>query len=178
MTKSIEEMINSVVSEKAVAFLESIHDALSRGIDMCESPIEKMMFVRLSCLDSLEMFHGNGRIATIRKSYDGRPYREDSRVSIVIPQYQIGRYRADFMLSVVDDRDQEHRFVIECDGHDFHEKTKEQAAKDKARDRYMTAHGYRVFRYTGSEIYADKEGLLSDLDEALYNLLTFECEAS
>ena len=36
--------------------------------------------------------------------------------------------------------------AVECDGHEFHEKTKQQAARDKARDRD---------RFTGSEIWKD-----------------------
>ena len=43
----------------------------------------------------------------------------------------------------------------EIDGHDFHERTKDQAKRDKSRDRYLTAEGFRIFRYTGSEIYND-----------------------
>ncbi len=45
--------------------------------------------------------------------------------------------------------------AIECDGHDFHEKTKEQAARDKKRDREILAAGYPVMRFTGSEIFRD-----------------------
>ena len=43
--------------------------------------------------------------------------------------------------------------VIECDGHDFHERTKEQAVHDRKRDRAMTEAGIIVLRYTGSEIW-------------------------
>jgi hypothetical protein len=46
----------------------------------------------------------------------------------------------------------ERRLVIECDGHDFHEKTREQATKDKSRDRDLLNLGYPVMRFTGSEI--------------------------
>jgi hypothetical protein len=49
----------------------------------------------------------------------------------------------------------QYSLAIEVDGHDFHEKTKEQAARDKARDRKLTAHGYHIIRFTGSEVYAD-----------------------
>ena len=43
---------------------------------------------------------------------------------------------------------------VECDGHDFHEKTKEQAARDKRRDRALVLGGLRaVFRFTGSEVW-------------------------
>jgi len=45
--------------------------------------------------------------------------------------------------------------VIEIDGHDFHEKTKEQAQRDKARDRKLVRLGHYVLRFTGSEVHAD-----------------------
>lgn len=45
--------------------------------------------------------------------------------------------------------------VIECDGHDFHERTKRQAKRDRSRDRAFQQAGYTVFRFTGSEIYND-----------------------
>lgn len=45
--------------------------------------------------------------------------------------------------------------VVECDGHNFHERTKDQARHDKERDRWMLSKGIRVFRFTGSEIFAD-----------------------
>lgn len=44
---------------------------------------------------------------------------------------------------------------IECDGFDFHDRTKQQAAYDRARDREMAAHGVHVIRFTGSEIHRD-----------------------
>lgn len=43
--------------------------------------------------------------------------------------------------------------AIECDGHDYHERTKEQAAHDRKRDREMTQAGIVVLRFTGSEIW-------------------------
>lgn len=66
----------------------------------------------------------------------------------VFPQEKIGKYRVDFLI-----RGDSVQTVIECDGHDFHERTKEQAQKDKERDRTLQAAGFRVFRFTGSEIW-------------------------
>jgi very-short-patch-repair endonuclease len=47
--------------------------------------------------------------------------------------------------------------VVECDGHDFHEKTKDQVRRDKSRDRWIQAQGYPVMRFSGSEIYRNSE---------------------
>lgn len=65
-------------------------------------------------------------------------------------------YRADFLLGGMSSADAApHWVVVECDGHEFHERTAEQAEHDRARDRAMTAAGYRVFRFTGREIRRD-----------------------
>lgn len=69
-------------------------------------------------------------------------------------QKHIGDYRADFLLTMWGGN-RPVCLVIECDGHDFHERTKEQAARDRSRDRQMTLSGYKVLRFTGSEIFRD-----------------------
>lgn len=63
------------------------------------------------------------------------------------PQHQIGQYRVDFAIP--------HKLiVIELDGHRFH-KTKEQRTSDAKRERDLQCNGWRVIRFTGSEIYSD-----------------------
>lgn len=57
--------------------------------------------------------------------------------------------------------------VVEADGHDYHEKTKAQAAHDRRRDRYMTLHGYRVLRFTGSEIHRDSAACAKEVEQHL-----------
>jgi very-short-patch-repair endonuclease len=75
---------------------------------------------------------------------------------IVQPQAQIDDYRVDFLISALHLTNMaQRRLVVECDGHAFHERTKEQAARDRSRDRYLTSHDFDVFRFTGSEIWRD-----------------------
>lgn len=50
------------------------------------------------------------------------------------------------------------KLAVECDGHNFHERTKEQASTDRERDRELQAAGYPVFRFTGSDIWNDPMG--------------------
>lgn len=60
--------------------------------------------------------------------------------------------------------------VIECDGHDFHERTKDQASYDKARDRFCQAEGHLVLRYSGADIWGDPlqcaQDALNTIDKA------------
>jgi very-short-patch-repair endonuclease len=57
--------------------------------------------------------------------------------------------------------------IVECDGHDFHEKTKDQARRDKQRDRFFQSKGYKVLRYAGSEIWADPEKCADEIIDEL-----------
>lgn len=80
------------------------------------------------------------------------------------PQEKIGNYTVDFLIEVHEKK----YIVIECDGHEFHEKTKEQAKHDKERDRFLQKEGYPVYRFTGSEIFNNPLHILSEIEEILY----------
>jgi|SRR5664280_3633585 len=111
----------------------------------------------------------------------------------IAPQSQLGNYRVDFLLTLRarcwdaqvarlsrrreppnecgEYRVIETQVVVECDGHDFHERTKEQAAHDRKRDRLLQDLGFKVFRFTGSEIWKDvfrcaEEAILSLVKES------------
>jgi very-short-patch-repair endonuclease len=58
---------------------------------------------------------------------------------------------------------------VECDGHDFHERTKEQAARDKKRDRDLLSRGVTTIRFTGPEIYKNAEGCARQLWKIIEN---------
>jgi very-short-patch-repair endonuclease len=60
-------------------------------------------------------------------------------------------YRLDFAFLHPDGR----KLCVEVDGHDYHERTKEQARSDRQRDRRLMLDGWRVLRYTGSEVWGD-----------------------
>lgn len=72
---------------------------------------------------------------------------------VLAPQYPAFGYRFDFAFGGILLGAQ--RILIECDGHDFHERTKEQAARDRAKDRIAQINGATILRFTGSEIHRD-----------------------
>lgn len=45
------------------------------------------------------------------------------------------------------------RILVELDGHDFHEKTKEQVTYRNQRDRDLQMEGWKVLHYSGSELH-------------------------
>lgn len=82
----------------------------------------------------------------------------------VIRQGRIGQYRADFAILFQDGV----RIVIECDGHNFHEKTKQQAQHDKSRDRFIQDKGWKVYRFTGGEIFRSPLACAESVINSLY----------
>ena len=105
---------------------------------------------------------------------EGSPYR---LFVLIAPQVQIGKYRVDFVARYIYGLDGAAGLIVECDGHEFHEKTKEQAARDKARDRFFASCGYRVMRFTGSEIWANPIACAEQVIDATYHKAIDACNA-
>jgi len=94
------------------------------------------------------------------------------RISDLIPQYEVktssGKlYRIDFAKFI--DYNFKNKKVlkigIELDGHEFH-KTKEQRTNDAERQHNLELDGWRVIRFTGSQIYKDMDHCI-DVTEQL-----------
>jgi very-short-patch-repair endonuclease len=96
------------------------------------------------------------------------------------PQYEIQSgaktYRLDFLLTETayctqsDYRRYAESFgcpypkvAVELDGHDFHERTKEQVALRDKRDRDLQVAGYKVFHISGSALWRDPEGVVDEV---------------
>jgi very-short-patch-repair endonuclease len=145
----VAQFISECAQHYAVRFEEECYHA----IEKCESPIESLLLTALILESKDQPF------TTVHIEMGDFPERPDfDEAAFVFPQVRIGSYRVDFAIwdaslpfSIAAPR----VMVVECDGHDFHERTKEQARRDKQRDRYLTSHGYKVLRFTGSEIWAD-----------------------
>jgi very-short-patch-repair endonuclease len=88
----------------------------------------------------------------------------------ITPQAKIATYRADVAIWFHFGKLKQ-GVCIECDGHAFHERTKEQAARDKKRDRELLTSGWPVMRFTGSEIFADPVGCARQVQEHLSEVL-------
>lgn len=59
---------------------------------------------------------------------------------------------------------------IEIDGHIWHEKTKEQVRKDKERERFLISQGWRLLRFTGSEVFTDVNKCVEETLGVAYGL--------
>jgi very-short-patch-repair endonuclease len=85
-------------------------------------------------------------------------FSERRNVIYVYQQVKVDKYCVDFMAYMRITHEiygtVHHQFLaVECDGHEFHEKTKAQAARDRARDRALLLRGIPSMRFTGSEVW-------------------------
>lgn len=142
----------------SAALLSNATGALNAAVEYVDSPIEEAMMLAL-CTVGLYSYYGvkiNGTYTEHLGAYsESAPY-----VLIITPQFKVGRYRTDFMVTARNrwgdgDAYIDGSLLIECDGHDFHEKTKDQAKRDKKRNRDLQSAGFEVHHFAGSEIWAD-----------------------
>jgi very-short-patch-repair endonuclease len=112
-----------------------------KELRFCQSPIETEYLLHLLLYSRL--WHGTWAVVAEQNPVTNPPHDG----LIVWPQRQFGSYRIDFSINDL--------LFVECDGHDFHERTKEQAARDRERDRFCQLEGRRVLRFTGAEIVRD-----------------------
>ncbi len=141
-----------------------------------ESPIEAVMLAHLRYL--ITGFSGGIETHQVVKAPNWDAAQKMARgmgdLEVrIFPQCQVGPYRLDFLLAVAMNG-KRLWIAVECDGHDFHERTKKQAAHDKKRDRSIQAMGIRVFRFTGSEIWRPDDSLLDDLTRVISDFIEAE----
>lgn len=164
---------------------------------LCESEIEGMLSIAFYANELMGNYLTTNKIVT--GYYIGTEVQTieemvesccEPNVIHVWPQVIVGEYRVDFMCymetilpsSLWPNATPVRNFLaVECDGHDFHERTKKQAARDRARDRALLAAGIPSMRFTGSEIWGDAYGCVTEIDhfflkkwQAIYDL---ECAA-
>lgn len=118
----------------------------------CQSPIEEAFLAAFK-------FHG------VVNSYTpivGLPTSEQvaeatktgSLHMFIVPQWPVENYRADFLVGFAcDGSHRQTSIIVELDGHQWHEKTKDQARRDKERDRILNNHVAKVIHFTGSEVF-------------------------
>ena len=169
--------LKTLLYENSLAFMKSVNGSYSHkqsgdnmdafisswydGIKQCQSPIEGILFTEL-------LFITSG-FNDINFSEKPLPKHPQQVVGILSCQKKVGKYKADFCIDIMLGG-KVNSLIIECDGHDFHEKTKEQAKHDKKRDRYLTANGHNIMRFTGSEIFNEPKKCAEEVRSYLINV--------
>lgn len=90
--------------------------------------------------------------------------------------YGCKKYYPDFCLTIFDTFTEKliSRIFVEVDGHDFHEKTKEQVRHDNLRERHLLEYCDCVVRFSGSEVYDDPDECASEAFELMTKKLSKE----
>lgn len=139
--ENIEEYLVDQVFAYLIATSASIKMNLEESLINCESPIEQLLSMALEELN-------------IKNIYEFNPYIDVVDVEKQ-KEIQCGnkKYRVDFLIPVIYKNQENKCFIVECDGHEFHQKTKEQVEKDNTRMRNLQKAGYEVIRFSGTEIW-------------------------
>ncbi|WP_160141570.1 endonuclease domain-containing protein [Salicibibacter halophilus] len=149
---------NEEIQEKLLETLSVYFNQVDNILQKTESPIEKTMAIEL--LNLIKSDSELGEIGFV----DLEPQKT------IKLNNRNKYYVADFLITwkpTVSVNGVERKLIVECDGHDFHEKTKEQVKKGKLRDRKLFLEGYTVFHFTGSEIYEDVSGCAIEVLEMI-----------
>lgn len=106
----------------------------------CKSPIEKIFMIAMN-------------FVSVLRSYE---LKENDMGVLVFPQLEIKcenkTYYADFEV-LIDRIGKTVSVLVECDGYDFHQKTKKQVESDNEREYEIKKQGYDILRFSGSQIY-------------------------
>lgn len=163
-----------------------------RIIAKCESPVERILLLemihrfQLAAEDPLSEFQEytdclssefNSALQRGEKIDLPELFVERQCGINITPQLRVpcetGTPRVDFGLDCtydIDPADGEWktlRYAVEVDGHEFHEKTKEQAQRDKRRDRMLVKAGFTALHFTGSEVYRSPKKVVDEIVESL-----------
>lgn len=156
-----DQFIKEAAETEAMRFLEGYDGLKAR----CESPIEELLMAALYAGAQISEYNIHFMLTSTPPA---EPYFD--RAAFVYQQVTVGNYRVDILVvdaTIPTDQKKPRWMVVECDGHDFHERTKEQARRDKQRDRFFQSIGCKVLRFTGSEIWAKPEECADEVFDEL-----------
>lgn len=152
-----KSMFFSAIEYTAVHYSESLTLMIMcwcDEYDTCISPIEKILFVAFRFVE------------IVRRN----ELSEKSVAISVTPQQEINtgkkRYYADFYINI-DSYIEDVGVVVECDGHEFHQKTKKQVEYDNEREYEIKKCGYDILRFSGSQIYNNPFKCANDIFDYL-----------
>lgn len=184
--KTNQERLPQVVDAvRRYAELRAKHETRQawRMLETLESPIEQMFVMALAmtnCLMFPDDWMRPNIAAWMWDDGDAGVFFADLDAQVLI-----GRFRVDFVLNVFHVKgvqtvnyDNPIKFIIECDGKEFHDKHEGQVKRDRERDRTLTAKGYRVLRFTGQEITVSSAKVVKELIDCVFSVARTYGEAT
>jgi very-short-patch-repair endonuclease len=139
---------------------EAAERCIERADERSESPIETLFVAAFMLVMQLESAGRDWDGATVF-SFGVAP---SGKYFSGVQQYCWQNYRVDFALFASCNP----AVFVECDGFEFHERTADQAERDRARDRAVQTAGIVALRFTGREIWRDPVACATAAWEALW----------
>jgi hypothetical protein len=160
--KTHTEILNSAYDNDPLCKKCDYKTSLSETCDICldptitQSPLERMLFVELSKAKiKFQQQYGLNRdgeyILTEGREYDNPDYNFTDVLTIL-----------DFYIEKGDKK-----LCVYTDGHIYHERTEEQATRDREIDRQLQVLGYTVLRYTGKEVREEIGKIIEEINNLL-----------
>lgn len=176
--KSEDDLIRALAEEVSQNAYHDFMDSVEHATKLSESPIERVLTMawQANPIEGISFFSSTilwDAETLLAHDWPGSV----EWVGSIQPQVTVGSYRADLYLQAFSIDNWGHkakitcqwlRLAIECDGHDFHEKTKDQARRDKRRDRWFQTHGITVLRFAGSEIWESPASCVDQVHDAFF----------
>ncbi len=157
--------MNNICSEAERILDEQVRDELREirnFLCLCESPVEQILVASVYVRFGMS-FNSHFNLLQARfgdmPEYDGIFTLNLELQKPITTAVFGGSYRADVFLYLTrfwrygNKQPAWGKLVVEVDGHNFHDRTKEQASRDRQRDRDLLLDGYKVIRFTGSDVY-------------------------
>lgn len=155
--------IEEKVEERLVMHIDSYLSELFECISRCESPVEKLFAIELHQELSKSLFNHFPHYIQ---------WSSQKEVTLFEGLNKEVTYRLDFVIEYHNHTTStDYLFAIEIDGHEFHQKTKEQVKRDKERDRNLMLNGITVIRFTGSEVYKNPYKCASEAMDIVGNYI-------
>lgn len=113
--------------------------------EVIKSPIEKIfitafeMYIHMSNKEEFFLFPQEKVQIDNKTYYADFMFKADEYLTKLILGKEIRNYN--------------YKLIIECDGYEFHQKTRQQVQKDNEREYDLKMAGYEILRFSGSQIY-------------------------
>lgn len=142
---SLEENYENWLPDKVRTSLvakSSLHKfSLEESLIDCKSPIEQLLAIELEDLKLTNTLKYNPFVDVV-------DVKKQEKIKVKDKKYIV-----DFLIPVWYKNQGAKIFIVECDGYEFHQKTKKQVENDNIRQRNLQEAGYEIIRFSGTEIY-------------------------
>jgi very-short-patch-repair endonuclease len=161
MWRAIQDRVWQAAKSGAELFAQNVAFGIEAAVahGHYESPIEAIFAAWWESLRAAQGMAWADLCVQREVTVSGQVYRPDF---IVVMDIHPGSYGANVFTDYP-------RIAIELDGHDFHERTREQVTYRNARDRALQSAGWKVLHISGSELYRQPEECVTGILDIVRN---------